>query len=69
MTHAPRWIPCEERLPDSEIPVHATDGDPVFVASYLAEADQWIMLFGYLPSSGVDVTHWQPLPAPPRNLH
>lgn len=55
MTHAPRWIPCEERLPDSEMPVHATNGDTVFVASYLADADQWIMLFGYLPSSGVDV--------------
>lgn len=69
MSHAPRWIPVEERLPENEVPVLCTDGDATFFGMYESDAGIWIMLFGFLPASGVDVTHWRPMPEPPRTLN
>lgn len=69
MTNAPRWIPVEESLPDAETPVICTDGDVTFFGMYEAETGLWIMLFGFVPASGVDVTHWHPMPQPPRTIN
>lgn len=66
---SPRWIPAEERLPENETPVLCTDGDTTFVGMYCDDSSIWVMLFGFLPASGVDVTHWQYLPDPPHTLN
>ena len=70
MNQIHRWIPVDERLPDDDQPVYVSDNTGnTFIGCYFAEAELWIMLFGYLPVTGVKVSHWQPLPAPPRVLN
>jgi hypothetical protein len=50
------WIPVDERLPDEEVRVLATDGDKVFESEYWSGRWEWC----------ADVTHWMPLPEPPK---
>jgi len=69
MTLAPRWIPVEECLPEPEVPVLATDGEGTFIAMLEGQVGIWILLLGYVPASGVDVTHWRPMPDPPRTIN
>lgn len=58
-----RWIPVEERLPKpQENPVIACDYTGVCLAWY-SPTMGWQYRTGL---SGVDITHWMPLPQPPR---
>jgi hypothetical protein len=50
------WIPVSERLPDEEARVLATDGTDVFDSEYMSGNWEWC----------ADVTHWMPLPEPPK---
>ena len=50
------WIPVSERLPDEEVRVLATDGTDVFDSEYMSGNWEWC----------ADVTHWMPLPEPPK---
>ena len=50
------WIPVSERLPDEEVRVLATDGTDVFDSEYMRGNWEWL----------ADVTHWMPLPEPPK---
>ena len=58
-----RWIPVEERLPKpQENPVIACDYTGVCLAWY-SPTMGWQYRTGL---SGVDITHWMPLPAAPK---
>ena len=58
-----RWIPVEERLPKpQENPVIACDYTGVCLAWY-SPTMGWQYRTGL---SGVDITHWMPLPSPPK---
>lgn len=61
----PRWISVEERLPEEKRRVVVTWHGRVFDAVYL-----WNGSFethdGILILAGRDVTHWMPLPEPPK---
>lgn len=69
----PRWIPVEERLPEYGVRVLATDmyeGDDYTGIwtreEYEDEADGcWYDDHGWWHASD-DVTHWMPLPEPPK---
>ena len=61
LREAQRWVPVEERLPDDEIEVLATDGRDMMVAFrsggwYFVNAQEGVYL---------NVTHWMDLPAGP----
>lgn len=58
-----QWIPVEERLPKpQENPVIACDYTGVCLAWY-SPTMGWQYRTGL---SGVDITHWMPLPQPPK---
>lgn len=60
-----RWIPVEERLPE--------DGSVKIVWTVYTEGEEWPCIgLGYYVNrwyvpTGRSVTHWQPLPEPPRS--
>ena len=61
--HGQEWIPVEERLPKpQENPVIACDYTGVCLAWY-SPTMGWQYRTGL---SGVDITHWMPLPQPPK---
>lgn len=64
-----RWIPVTERLPEhSDGHVLVTDGDQVKIscrnACYKTASGEVRCAQGY--GSGMPVTHWMPLPEPPK---
>lgn len=63
------WIACSERMPDDnpEIEVLAcfTGGD---ISTLYYSEGRWDDAYGICPIRQ-DVTHWQPLPAPPSQPH
>ena len=90
--HKQRWIPCSERLPDSDevwgkyIVVYRyscpsiwddiSENVSVTVADYCHEQKVWSMAGGEVINALIDsenvhpfascITHWMPLPEPPR---
>ena len=58
-----RWIPVEERLPDSSGNHLIFANNVVYVAYYFAVNKQWT--HGYYKNS-VCPTHWRELPEPPK---
>ena len=61
-----RWIPCSERMPetngeDASYLAYVPSFGAVDIADYHPDVDEWT--FMCLP---VTVTHWQPLPEPPK---
>ena len=63
------WISVEERLPEGKSPIIVTDGEKVIVAyeNWLYRSNSTGKLrcpanYG----SGMDVTHWMPLPEAPK---
>lgn len=60
-----KWISVKDRLPEMNVPVLVAGGEPDL-------SDIWIMV--YIDGSwscpqegwGMNVTHWMPLPAPPK---
>lgn len=57
----PQWIPVFERLPENDTAVIvATDNGMVFQCLYAY--DGWDLWDGYT----VNITHWMPLPEPPK---
>lgn len=67
----PRWIPVEERLPEhlSSVLVHSKDGG-IFCWEYFDSSptdECWIDdYFNVFPYEAV--THWMPLPEPPKEV-
>lgn len=63
----PKWIPVTERLPD-HVGVIATDGKRVYLTNgswfYKNEKGRIRIPANY--GAGADVTHWMPLPEPPK---
>ena len=55
-----KWIPVTERLPETGVPVLVFDGKPFPYSNTLTPCKRWI--FG----SDIKITHWQPLPEPPK---
>lgn len=68
MSFEPRWIPVQERLPDTDTIVLVADADSLFLGSFSPDATGW-WLIGAMPAAGVEVTHWRPLPELPRVAH
>ena len=65
----PRWIPVTERLPDAEYGdvserVLVTDGKDVAIVEWFS-FEECAPFWGYT-GFGKDVTHWMPLPEPPK---
>jgi len=57
------WIPVSERLPESgEVRVKLRDGSELNNAIWQADGDWW---WAQRFIDEAEVTHWQPLPAPP----
>ncbi len=57
------WRPVESSLPENEVHVLVCDGGTALMAQ------RWFSTFWIEDASGTQlrhVTHWQPLPAPPR---
>lgn len=66
--HKQRWIPCSERLPetngkDASYLVYVPSFGAVDIADYHPDVDEWT--FMGLP---VTVTHWMPMPEPPEEI-
>lgn len=72
----PRWIPVEERLPEENVTVLAFNADPhaekyvlaryrtvVYLGCYWCQFDQE---YDSWCASCWKVTHWMPLPQPPK---
>ena len=58
----PKWISVEERLPPCGERVLITEGSAVFEA-YLSISNKWVRNgIGWMEC----VTHWMPLPEPPK---
>lgn len=63
----PQWIPVSERLPEKPMPclVYMADRDSVMLTNY--NGDFTLIRVGYETGfSAHGVTHWQPLPQPPK---
>ena len=61
-----RWIPVSERLPDNVKSVIVCDiCDGYFGCWEYCGGGEWSV--GYLTYSINDITHWTPLPEPPKN--
>lgn len=66
----PDWISVEERLPEPFVSVLAYIPSesplPTVHESYIADHDTWVnILLGEKYANG-EVTHWMPLPEPPK---
>lgn len=62
------WIPCSERLPERNVSVLGWCKDNPF-ARYCPEIVSWNgngWVFVYARRYVTNVTHWQPLPEPPK---
>lgn len=61
-----RWIPVEERLPDSGVDVLTCSIGYQYVSEYSLSQDKksWRNAVGW-PYALESVTHWMPLPPPP----
>lgn len=73
---AMRWIPVEERLPEENVTVLAFNADP-HAEKYVLARYRVVVHFGYCwcqfdqeydswCASCWKVTHWMPLPSPPK---
>lgn len=61
LQEAARWIPVEERLPQSWDDVLVSDGKTVCLGYW--NFHEWDAIFGRLP---FEVAYWRPLPEPPK---
>ena len=62
-----RWIPVTERLPDSGVVVLcACYMNEVHALSYDDVMDDWDTMYGRVCFRKEFVTHWMPLPEPPK---
>lgn len=58
------WISCSERMPDEMADVLVTDGDDIKRMWWNGRKwDSWAVRYDIASD---DVTHWQPLPEPPK---
>ena len=73
----PRWISVDERLPEQFICVFATDGEDVgiaafqgFIDDYPVWSNAWNLEYieDQYDEDFLQVTHWMPLPAPPKGV-
>lgn len=68
--HQMRWIPVEERLPEKEnAQVLMTDGEGCYISSRNNMVHFLDCEGIFIPGkagAGVKVTHWMPLPQPPK---
>lgn len=60
----PKWISVKERLPEVEADILAYIGEGSFVVCWMTHDGYW-QCPAYLMDKD-DVTHWMPLPEPPK---
>lgn len=65
-----RWIPVTERLPEPFVSVLACIPSeaplPMVHESYIADHDKWVCILTAERYKDGEVTHWMPLPQPPK---
>jgi hypothetical protein len=62
----PQWISVEERLPEDEIYVLFAINGAILTTGYYSKFDgDYSLDDNRWEAEGWEVTHWQPLPAPP----
>jgi len=59
------WISVKDRLPEIWKDYLVTDGGACMVAEFMIESQEW-NFFGISWWSNGHVTHWMPLPEPPK---
>ena len=65
-----RWIPVTERLPETGVLVMcACNTNALHVLSYDDVMDDWDAMYGHVCFRKEFVTHWMPLPEPPKEGH
>lgn len=73
MTAVPRWVRCEEEMPKEygEYLGYA-NGDVMFLKFDPDQMDEWKWTSydaeGSFPLRMCDITHWMPLPEPPKEV-
>ena len=60
------WIKCSERLPELEKVVLGAFPEGFRFTCYLIKGGHWRLTGSCGQASGYDITHWQPLPEPPK---
>lgn len=58
------WIKCSDRMPEDMADVLVTDGEEV--KSMWWNGDEWDSWVSKYSIDSWDVTHWMPLPEPPK---
>ena len=62
----PKWIPVTERLPEDSVAVNLhTSSGVVGTGFYCKQTKSWVQWYSG-GSLFADVTHWMPLPEPPK---
>lgn len=65
-----KWIPVTERLPEPFVSVLACIPSeaplPTVHESYVADHDKWVCILTAERYKDGEVTHWMPLPEPPK---
>lgn len=60
------WISVKDKLPDDGKEVLFSDGSSIMVGWYNADEEFWELTDADMIVYAVDVTHWMPLPEPPK---
>ena len=61
LVEPPRWINVDDRLPDDDDSCLVWYGNHIFVAIYWGDGE-WMF-----DSHACEITHWMPLPEPPKD--
>ncbi len=61
LVEPPRWINVDDRLPDDDDSCLVWNGNHIFVAIYWGDGE-WMF-----DSYACEITHWMPLPEPPKD--
>ncbi len=69
LREAQRWIPCTEQIPDDFTPVevwHIGGTPPICIAHIEVKDFRRWYLSAWNDEKIINVTHWRPLPEPPK---
>ena len=62
------WIKCSDCLPEKDIKVLFSNGEEIFLGWMLTDMGKEIFWSHYDYLEEENITHWMPLPEPPKDL-